>query len=133
MKAINTTMKMFAAASVLAVCVIGPVSAGDGPFCGTEFTNLQTSITTADFLNSKDRTNVSNRATQAQAKANLHKCDDALDKLAAIDAKVDFISDPDQTKKVKLSEAGAESIMWETGLTAACVGEIVPCIVNGRP
>ncbi len=130
MKAINTSMKMFAAASVLAVCVIGPVSAGDGPFCGTEFTNLQSSIASADFLNSKDQTRVSNKATQAQAKANLHKCDDALNKLAEIDAKVDFISDPEQTRKVKLSEAGAESIMWETGLTAACVGTIDDCIVK---
>ena len=134
MKTINTTaLKTFAVASVLAVCGTGPVSAGDGPFCGTEFFNLQSSIASADFLNEKDRNNVSNKATMAEAKANLHKCDDALNKLAEIDAKVDFISDPEQTRKVKLSEAGAELIMIETGLTTACVGLIDDCIVRGRP
>ena len=118
-------------ASALAVCVVSPVSAADGPFCVGEFAALQDAITIADFLNERDRTGVSNKATQAEAKANLHKCSDALDKLDEIDAKVTSLSDPQQTRKVKLSEAAATDIMLKTGAAAACIGTTISrCIAK---
>ena len=119
-------------ASALAVCVVGPISANDGPFCGEEFVALQEAISIADFLNAKDRTGVANKATQAEAKANLHKCSDALDKLDDIDTKVTSISDPQQTPKVKLSEEAATNIMDKTGAAAACIGTISRCITGRK-
>jgi hypothetical protein len=118
-------------AGVLAVSVVGPVSAADGPFCAGEFRLLQETISYANFLNEKDRTGVSNKATQAEAKANLHKCSDALDKLDDIDMKVSSISDPEQTRKTKLGEDDANNIMLKTNNTAACIGTISPCITKG--
>jgi len=118
-------------ASALAVCVVSPVSAADGPFCVGEFEALQVEIDNAIFLNERDRTGVSNKATQAEAKANLHKCSDALDKLDEIDAKVTSLSDPQQTRKVKLSEEDATNIMLKTGAAVECIdATISSCITK---
>ena len=118
------------AAITLALTTAGTGSAAPGD-CSSELDAVATAIMDGDFRNDKDQTRLDGKGIQAQAKVDLDKCSDALDKLGDIDDKVSALSDGN--RKQKLPPEDAMDIMDETAIAVQCIASISTCIENHRP
>lgn len=113
------------AAIALALTTAGTGSAAPGD-CSSELDAVADAIAAGDFRNEKDRTRLHGKVIQAQAKVDLDKCSDAIDKLDDIDDKVSALSDGN--RKQKLPPEDAMDIMDETAIAALCIASIPTCV-----
>ena len=112
-------------AIVLSLGIAGATTAAEDD-CTSELDEVAAAIDAGDFKNEKDRTRLNGKVIQAQAKVDLDKCSDALDKLDDIDEKVAALSDG--VRKNKLSPAAAIAIMDATADAAQCIASLSTCV-----
>lgn len=127
-KDISMNSRTFFGASALAIALsLGIASAATAGVddCMSELDAVAAAIDAGDFANQMDRTRLNGKVIQAQAKVNIDKCSNALDKLDSINDKVADLSDG--IRKQKLSPAAATAIMDATGSAAQCIASLTTC------
>jgi len=114
-----------ALATTLTLAAAGGSTATPGD-CSSELGAVASAIASGDFTSEMDRTRLDGKVVQAQAKVDLDKCSDALDKLDDINGKVADLSDA--IGKQKLSPAAATAIMDATATAAQCIASLSTCV-----